>query len=82
MALSDEINSCEPIPGAPTGPRQVPRDQIFCDNVTVQKNLEVTGESQLSSLSIGTAEITVGGLKFKPTVINTVSGPHLVLAVY
>lgn len=28
------------------------------------------------------AEITIGGLTFKPTVINTISGPHLVLAVY
>lgn len=77
MALSDEINSCEPIPGAPTGPRQVPRDQIFCDNVTVQKNLEVTGESQLSSLSIGTAEITdptkgitINGTTYVPAIIE------------
>lgn len=75
MALSDEINSCGPIPGAPTGPRQVPRDQIFCDNVSVQKNLDVSGETQLSSLSIGTDEVT------DPTKGVTINGTTYVQAI-
>lgn len=81
MALSDEINSYSPIPGAPTGPRQVPRDQIFRDNVTVQKDLEVVGETQLNSLSIGTAEITdptkgitINGTTYVPAIIE-IPGP-------
>jgi hypothetical protein len=78
MARSDEINSCEPIPGSPIEPRQVPREQIFCDNVTVQKDLNVLGETQLNSLSIGTTDITdptkgitINGTTYVPAIIVT-----------
>ena len=47
------------------------RPQIFCKDATVQGNLSVLP-----------AAITVGGLTFTPRVIDTISGPHLVLAVY
>jgi hypothetical protein len=63
MALSDEINSCSPIPGAPTGPRRNPRDQIFCDNVTVERNLVVNGEAQLDSININ-------GTTYIPAIIE------------
>jgi hypothetical protein len=36
----------------------------------------------LGPTSIRPAAITVGGQTFTPIVINTISGPHLVLAVY
>ena len=81
MALLDEINSCSPIPGAPTGPRQVPRDQIFCENVTVEKDFTGNGETQLNSLSIGTAAITdptkgitINGTTYVPAIIE-IPGP-------
>ena len=54
-----------------------PRPYNFCEDVTIQMDLMVLGH-----VTIAPAEITVGGQTFTPTVINTVSGPHLVLAVY
>ena len=47
------------------------RPQVFCKEVDM-----------LSTLTVVPPEITVGGQTFKPTVIETISGPHLVLAVY
>lgn len=46
--------------------------------------VEPSGRPQqfCSKVEILPSEITIGGLTFKPTVINTISGPHLVLAVY
>lgn len=81
MTRLEEINSCDPIPGAPTIPRQISREQIFCKDVTVQQNFEVLGETQLDSLSIGTAEITdptkgitINGTAYVPAIIE-VPGP-------
>lgn len=58
---------------APCGgkPQANARPQIFCKEITVQ-----------GKTSIVPSEITVGGLTFTPKVIKTISGPHLVLAVY
>lgn len=54
-----------------------PRPQNFCEDVTLQKDCTILGD-----LTVVPARISVGGQTFTPTVINTVSGPHLVLAVY
>ena len=53
------------------------RPQNFCEDVTLQKNCTINGD-----LTVVPAAITVGGQTFTPTIISTVSGPHLVLAVY
>ena len=53
------------------------REQIFCQDVTINANLTVQG-----NVSVVPAQITVGGLVFKPTLIETNDGIHLVLAVY
>jgi hypothetical protein len=53
------------------------RPQNFCEDVTLQKDCTINGD-----LSVTPARITVGGQTFTPTVISTISGPHLVLAVY
>jgi len=53
------------------------RPQTFCEDVTLQKDCTINGD-----LSVTPARITVGGQTFTPTIIGTVSGPHLVLAVY
>lgn len=58
------------------------REQVFCQDVTINMNLTVQGSTSLGPTSIRPAEITVGGQTFTPIVINTISGPHLVLAVY
>ena len=55
----------------------MPRPQNFCEDVTLQKDCTINGD-----LSVTPARITVGGQTFTPTIIGTVSGPHLVLAVY
>lgn len=77
MTRAQEINTCDPIPGTPTDPKRVPREQIFCEDVTVEKDFEVVGEAQLSSLSIGTAEITdptkgitINGTTYVPAIIE------------
>lgn len=54
-----------------------PRPFNFCEDVTIQMDLTVNG-----NVTIVPAAITVGGQIFTPKVINTISGPHLVLAVY
>lgn len=53
------------------------RPQIFCKDVEMLQTLKVNGRT-----FIVPAEINVGGQTFTPKVINTISGPHLVLAVY
>jgi hypothetical protein len=53
------------------------RPQIFCEDVTILMDCTIQG-----NLSVVPAQITVGGQTFTPTVIETISGPHLVLAVY
>ena len=53
------------------------RPYNFCEDVTIQMDLTVNG-----NVTIVPAAVTVGGQTFTPTVINTISGPHLVLAVY
>jgi len=53
------------------------RPYNFCESVTIQMNLTVLG-----NVTVVPAEISVGGQVFTPKVIGTVSGPHLVLAVY
>jgi len=60
----------------------MPRPHNFCDDVTIQKNLTVQGLTTTTNCTVISPEITVGGQSFVPTVINTISGPHLVLAVY
>jgi hypothetical protein len=47
------------------------RPQVFCKEVTIN-----------GTTTIVPAAVTVGGQTFTPTVIGTISGPHLVLAVY
>lgn len=81
MTRAQKINTCDPVPGTPTDPKRVPREQIFCKDVTVEKNFEVVGEAQLSSLSIGTAEITdptkgitINGTTYVPAIIE-IPGP-------
>lgn len=59
------------------GPEFNAREQVFCQDVTIQMDLTVNG-----NVTVVPAAITVGGQTFTPTVINTISGPHLVLAVY
>lgn len=46
------------------------KDCSFQEDVNISMNLTVGGV------------IIMGGQRFKPTVINTISGPHLVLAAY
>jgi len=58
------------------------RRRQFCRDVVIQETLNVQQSATMNGATVIPAEITVGGLKFKPTVINTISGPHLVLAVY
>jgi hypothetical protein len=58
------------------------REQVFCQDVTINMNLTVQGSTSLGTTVIRPAAITVGGQTFTPQVINTISGPHLVLAVY
>lgn len=50
----------------------------------VPGGIEPSGRAQqfCNNVEIIPPEITIGGLTFKPTIINTISGPHLVLAVY
>lgn len=81
MALSDEINSCESIPGAPASPRYNQRDQIFCGDASVLGNLNVAGETELDSLTIGspaitdpTKGITINGTTYVPAIIE-IPGP-------
>lgn len=60
----------------------MPRPHDFCEDVTMQKNLSVAGLTTTTDLVVTAPEITVGGQSFVPTIIQTISGPHLVLAVY
>jgi len=53
------------------------RPQIFCRDVDVTGKTTMVGGAEVIP-----AAITVGGQTFTPKVINTISGPHLVLAVY
>lgn len=69
-------NPCDDEPGCGEGSclgkiKFMPRPYNFCEDVTIQGDLTVVP-----------SRITVGGQTFTPTVINTISGPHLVLAVY
>jgi hypothetical protein len=64
------------------GPEFNAREQVFCQDVTLNMDLTVQGSTSLGPTSIRPAAITVGGQTFTPIVINTISGPHLVLAVY
>jgi hypothetical protein len=64
------------------GPEFNARPQVFCQDVTINANLTVQGSTSLGQTSIRPAAITVGGQTFTPMVISTISGPHLVLAVY
>jgi len=50
------------------------RPQNFCEDVVLQKDVVVNG-----SLSVTPAEITVGGLTFRPGVVITLEGPVTVL---
>jgi hypothetical protein len=53
------------------------RPQQFCEDVNLRKDCTINGD-----LTVVPAKITVGGQTFTPKVISTISGPHLVLAVY
>jgi hypothetical protein len=73
---------CDEEPGCGEGSclgkiKFMPRPQNFCEDVTLQKDCTILGD-----LTVVPARISVGGQTFTPTVINTISGPHLVLAVY
>lgn len=58
------------------------RPTVFCREITGNSSLTIAGNATLATANIQAAVITVGGQAFRPTVINTISGPHLVLAVY
>jgi hypothetical protein len=60
----------------------MPRPHNFCEDVVIQKNLTVAGVTTTTDCIVTSPKITVGGQTFVPTVIQTMSGPHLVLAVY
>ena len=81
MAYSDEINSCTPPAGAPTGPRTKGRVQNFCDAInaeatldvvgagTFQSTLDVTGPSTFTVITATTgnfAALTLGGALLPP----------------
>ena len=73
---------CDDEPGCGEGSclgkiKFMPRPHNFCEDVTIQGDLTAIGD-----VSVVPARITVGGQTFTPTVISTISGPHLVLAVY
>ena len=73
---------CDDEPGCGQGPclgkvKFMPRPHNFCEDVTLQMDCTIMGD-----LTVVPSRITVGGQTFTPTVIGTVSGPHLVLAVY
>lgn len=72
MTRADELNnSCELIPGAPTGPRYQPREQIFCQDVTVKQDLKVEGKAEIQGrLSTDSNSITINGKEFVPAVIQ------------
>jgi hypothetical protein len=53
------------------------RPQDFCEDVVLRKDCTIIGD-----LTVTPARISVGGYTFTPLVIGTISGPHLVLAVY
>lgn len=73
---NDELGCGSSVPGAPTVKEQA-RSTIFCKDVTINGSLTIK-----TSCEIIPAAINVGGTNFVPTVIQTISGPHLVLAVY
>ena len=68
MTRANEINSCAPIPGVPPGPKQVPREQIFCENVTVKKDLKVEGKFEAMGMA-GLEQVTIKGHEFMIAVI-------------
>ena len=75
-------NPCDDEPGCGEGSclgkiKFMPRPHNFCEDVTIQKDCTVLGD-----FTVVPARITVGGETFTPKVIGTISGPHLVLAVY
>lgn len=53
-----------------TGGFQLGQPGSFTEDVVLEKNITIGGS------------IFMGGNEFKPKVINTISGPHLVLAAY
>ncbi len=61
MAFSDEINSCTPPSGYPTGPRTRGRVQNFCDAINAEATLNVAGAGTfLSTLNVaGPATFTI-----------------------
>lgn len=73
---NDELGCGSLVPGAPTVKEQA-RSTIFCKDVTINGSLTVKTSCEIIPAAIG-----VGGQTFVPTVIQTISGPHLVLAVY
>ena len=59
------------------------RPRVFCREVAMLSTLSVEGETVMAGgATVVPPEITVGEQTFVPTVIQTISGPHLVLAVY
>jgi len=73
---NDELGCGSSVPGSPTVKEQA-RSTIFCKDVTINGSLTVKTSCEIIPAAIG-----VGGQTFVPTVIQTISGPHLVLAVY
>ena len=68
MTRANEINSCAPIPGTPSGPKQVPREQIFCENVTVKKDLKAEGKFEAMGLA-ALQQVTISGHEFKVAIV-------------
>lgn len=59
------------------------RPKVFCKTVEALSTVTVLGETTMAGgANVVPPEITVGGQTFVPTIIQTISGPHLVLAVY
>jgi len=57
------------------GPYTFYKGGTFCEDVTINTNLVVNGVTT-------TGELVVAGKQFKPTLIETINGPHLVLAAF
>lgn len=58
------------------------RPTEFCREIIGDSTLSIAGLATLGAATVRADSITVGGQVFRPIVINTISGPHLVLAVY
>ncbi len=70
MTRAQEINSCDPIPGTPTDPKKVPREQIFCEKIIMDKDLEVKGKFDAKGLAALSA-VSVQGHQFQVATITT-----------